>query len=185
MKYCLAQFKKEIPSIEGVTMLPGGLSLYQVFQVEDSVWNVTFPPDNIPYEELTELEATEGTKFVSIIKDFRNAYSDCEGLEPDEDQLEKRKTRVFYTDELFEATLSLMKKHSIRRIKDEFDSRDSREGEEDLINSINSCSTIREVNLKREHLLGISMPKAQLLELGEWDEETNSRTTQTDYNLGF
>lgn len=185
MKYCMAQFKKEIPSLEGVSMLPGSLSMYQFFEVQDSVWEDTFPPEGITYVELSELEATEAVKFVSIIKDFRNAYSDVEGLEPDEDQLEKRKTRVYYTDELFEATVSLMKKHTKRLIQDEFDTRESRDEEQALLDTIEECTTVRELNLKREELLGISMPKAQLQELGEWDDETNSRITPTDYNLGF
>lgn len=185
MKYCLAQFKKEIPNIEGVTQLPGGLSMYQIFQVEDSLWETSFPSEDIPYVELSELEATEACKFVGIIKTFRNAYSDDEGLDPDEDQLEKRKTRVYYTDEIFEATVSLMKKHCTRRIQDEFLTRDSNEGEQALLDQVEACTTVRELNQLREDLLGISMPKAQLQELGDWDDETNSRISQTDYNLGF
>lgn len=191
MKYCIATFKKEIPNVTGVT-LRTSLAFYQVFQVEDSAWPA-FPENyNVPWEEITELEATEAVKFYGEVRGYRSAYSDEEGLEPDADYLAKgqRKTRVYITDEIEAAVISLMRKVSKKVIVDEFDRRvaeegSDRTGEDAALAQFDACTTIKELNQVREDLLGVQMPKAQLLELGLWDEESNTRIGQTDYSFGF
>ena len=185
MKFCIARFEREIPAIEGMQLVVS-LDHYSIFRMTDTAWEL-FLKDAVPYEEITELEATEAWKYYGDVRGYRSAYSDVEGLEPDPESLAKgkRKTKVYITPEIEAAVVLLMKRIFKKNIQDEFNIRESREGEETLLNMIDGLSTIRELNYKREELLGIEMPKAQLQELFIWDDETNSRIGRHQFTLGF
>ena len=70
-------------------------------------------------------------------------------------------------------------------IQDVYDTRDNRDGEDALLEEVDGLTNIRDINRKREEYLGIEMPRAQLRELGLWNEETGSRDGVCDYSLGF
>lgn len=185
MKYYIARFDKEIPSIASMQIL-SSTDNYTVIKIQEEHID-NFPFDSVSWEEITEFEATIATKFYGETRPYRSAYSDVEGLEPDEDELAKgkRKTKVYFTWEIYNATVSLMKRILKKNIQDEFDKRNSREGEQQLLNIIDNLTTIREINYKREELLGIEMAKPQLKELFLWDDETNSRIGRHQFTLGF
>jgi len=181
MRYCIARFEREIPTVEGVTHI-ASLTTYQIYSVDEDSWD-DFTGRGQPWEEITELEATQGTKFYGEVREYRKAYSLDEGLEPDED--ENGKTKVYFTDEIHAATVSLMKKVFKKMIQDVYDTRDDRDGEDALLEEVDGLTNIRDINKKREEYLGIEMPRAQLRELGLWDEEAGSRDGVCDYSLGF
>lgn len=185
MKFCIARFEREIPTIDGMQLVVS-LDHYSIFRMTDAAWDL-FPKDSVPYEEITELEATEAWKYYGEVRGYRSAYSDVEGLEPDPESLAqgKRKTKIYITSEIEAAVVLLMKRIFKKNVQDEFNTRESREGEETLLNMIDGLSTIRELNYKREELLGVEMPKAQLQELFIWDNETNSRVGRHQFTLGF
>ncbi len=175
MKHCIANFKREIPSIDGMQYVVS-LDHYSIFSMTEAAWE-QFPKDQVSYEEITELEATEAWKYYGDIRGYRSAYSDVEGLEPDPESLAagKRKTKVYITPEIEAAVILLMKRIFKKNVQDEFDTRTSREGEEAILNTIDGLSTIRELNYKKEEYLGTEMPKAQLQELFLWDNDSDSR----------
>jgi hypothetical protein len=78
-----------------------------------------------------------------------------------------------------------MKRIFKRNIKDEFDTRNSRDREEEILNIIDSLQTIREISYKREEFLGTEMTKTQLQELYIWDNATNSRVGRHQFTTGF
>ena len=112
-KYFITKFYRYIPQIEGMTNITGVDNLNIIKASSDSVLEqLAAHPDQISFMEITELEATQATKFYGETRGYRKAYSDSEGLEPDADELAngKRKTKVYITPELEAATISLMKK---------------------------------------------------------------------------
>lgn len=185
MRYFIINFKKEVPNISGMKMITS-LNTYSVFSFENDQGIAQIPSD-VRVEEIEELEATEGVKFYGQPNDHRRAYSDVEGLEPDPDELAKgkRKTKIYFTPQIYKATLKLMKRIFINVIKDELDRRGDHTREKELVDFVNSLKTIKEVNIERERLIGIEMPKSQAIELGLWDTEKNRRKGDVDYGFDF
>lgn len=185
MKYYIAHFKNAIPQIEGMKIITC-YDMYSIISLEDEQ-SLIFIPKDVHVEEITEIEGTVAWKFYGISRDFRKAYSDIEGLEPDADELAKgsRRTKVYITPEINDATISLMKRIFRCRIIEEFDTRESRDGEEEILEMIDSLTTIKDLNIKREELLDIEMPRVQAIEMGLWDEQTNQRIKPVNYNYGF
>lgn len=185
MKYCIANFRKAIPLSNDLKIL-SAFDNYQIYQVSDELFN-NFAQFGVPYEEITEFEATVAIKFYGEVRPYRSAYSDVEGLEPDPESLAqgKRKTKVPFTAEIYNATAQLMKRIFKRNIIDIFDSREDRTGEQEILDLIDSLTTIRDISYHRERLLGIEMSKTQLRELFLWDEETDSRRGRHQFIPGF
>lgn len=173
MRYLIANFKNEIPTIEGMRRV-NAFMVYSLFEMTEEAWN-EFPFESVSWEEVTELEATEGWKFYSEVRGYRSVYPDVEGGE---------KTRVEITPEIEESTIMLMKRVFKKMVQDEFDNRESREGEESILSEIEGLSSIAELNIKREEYLGIQMPVPQAKEMGLIDEN-GLRNPPVDYGLGF
>lgn len=180
MKYFIIRFYKEVPQIVGMTPL-GWLDSYGLFSVTDDVEAVVLALD-VSKEEISEDEALTGSKFYGISRDYRKAYSQVEGLEPDEEG--GFKTKVYHTDHTKAVTLSLMKKITKRRIIDEFNRRENQNGKESLLTSIDAASSIWDLNLLREDLLGVEMPVYQAIEMGLADQN-GLRIVPVDYSKGF
>lgn len=185
MKYYIARFEREIPNIPGMSIVVS-LDNYSIFKLTDEAV-AQFPHDTVPWEEITEIEGTVAWKYYGEVRPYRSAYSDVEGLTPDPESLAagKRKTKIPFNWDTYNATVLLMKRIFKRNVQDEFNTRESRDGEEQILNMIDSLSTIRELNYKREELLGVEMPKTQLQEMFLWNEETNSRVGRHQFTLGF
>lgn len=185
MKYYIVKFYKEIPAIPGMT-LGSSFDNYTIIKLTPEAVDV-FPFDSYPWEEITEIEATIACKFYGEARPYRSAYSDLEGLQPDPESLAKgkRKTKVYFDWDTWNATILLMKRIFKRNIIDEFNTRNSRDGEQEILNMIDSLETIKQINYKREELLGIEMTKHQLQELFLWDNETESRIGRHQFTLGF
>lgn len=179
MAYCIANFKRTFPS--GVKLI---CSFDNYSIVEASEFSVF---DGVSHEEITEFEATVASKFYGEVRPYRSAYSDVEGLEPDPESLAqgKRKTKVLFTAEIYTATVILMKRIFKRNVMDVFAEREDKNGEQELIDFIDSLQTIREIAYHKERLLGTEMSKTQLRELYLWDETTNSRKGRHQFTLGF
>lgn len=183
MRYFLANFKRNIPQgISQVTSMSG----FQIYSVSDEMLE-TNPFDGVTHEEIPEIEGTVAWKFYGEVRGYRSAYSDVEGLEPDADELAKgkRKTKVYHTPETEAATLSLLKRVFRLNVQEIFDARDNRDGEQEILNAIESCTTAKEIAYKKEELLGIEMSRTQLRELFMWDEATDSRIGKMHFILGF
>jgi len=180
MKYFIVRFYKEVPQITGMQMLVW-LDSYGIFSVTAEA-EAELVELGVSMEEITEAEATIGPKFYSESREYRKAYSEVEGLEPDEEG--GSKTTVYHTDETKAVTLSLMKKITKRRIVDEYNRREDQTGKEDVLASIDACTSIWDINILREDLLGVEMPLTQAQALGLADEN-KIRTTPVDYNKGF
>jgi hypothetical protein len=180
MKYFIIRFYKEVPQIVGMTSFTW-LDSYGIFSAtaEAEAELLTL---NLSMEELTEDEALIGSKFYSISREFRKAYSVVEGLEPDEEG--GSKTKVYHTDHTKEVTLSLMKKITKRRIVDEFNRREDQTGKESILTSIDAAATIWDLNILREDLLGVEMPVYQAQEMGLLNEN-GIRIVPVDYSKGF
>ena len=185
MRYCIANFKKTIPNIEGMSVVTS-FSHYAMFKLTEEAWE-NFPFDQVSWEEVTEIEGTQACRYYGEVRGYRSAYSDVEGLTPDPDELAKgkRKTKVYITPEIEQATISLMKRVFKKIVLDEFEQRDNQTGKEELIAFIDTLSSIKEINYDRERLLGIEMPKTQLDELMLWDHTTNSRIGRMYFTIGF
>ena len=180
MKYFIIRFQREVPQIEGMTLIIW-LDSYGIFSVtEEALAEVESL--NVSKEEISENEALVGTKFYGVSRDYRSAYSSVEGLTPDEEG--KDKTKVYHTEETKAAALSLMKKISIKRVLDEYARRSDNTGREEVISSLEAASTIWDLNILREDLLGVEMPMYQAIELGLATED-KIRTSPVDYNKGF
>ena len=151
---------------------------------EESAEN--FPAD-ITYEQITELEGTTAWRFYGENRDYRSAYSDVEGLEPDADALAqgKRKTKVYFTPEITAAVVSLMKRIFKGNVNDVYAAREDQSGKEDLLAFIDSLNTISEITYHKERLLGTEMGKTQLKDLFLWDNNFDSRIGRHYYQLGF
>lgn len=185
MKYCIANFRREIPLGPELKRI-SAFDNYQIFEVSDALFE-NFGNFNVPYEEITEFEATVAVKFYGEVRPYRSAYSDVEGLEPDPESLAqgKRKTKVPFTEDIYNATVQLMKRIFRRNVIDIFDTREDRTGEEEILALIDSLTTIRDISYHRERLLGIEMSKTQLRELYLWDDELDSRRGRHQFIPGF
>lgn len=180
MKYFIIRFQREVPQIEGMTPIIW-LDSYGIFSVSEEALD-TVEALEVSKEEITEAEATIGVKFYGVSRDYRSAYSSVENLTPDEEG--KDKTKVYHTDESVAAALGLMKKISKNRVIDEYNRREDQSGKEEVLLSIENASTIWDLNILREDLLGVEMPIYQAMEMGLADEN-KMRTTPVDYNKGF
>ena len=78
-----------------------------------------------------------------------------------------------------------MKRIFKANVRDVFAERGTHEGEQELLDHIDTLNTIRELSYERERLLGTEMSKTQLRELYLWDEEKDKRVGQHHYLLGF
>ncbi len=83
MKYFIVRFYKEVPQIIGMTSI-GWLDSYGIFSATTEA-EAELLALNLSMEEITEDEVLIGAKFYSISREFRKAYSNVEGLEPDEE----------------------------------------------------------------------------------------------------
>jgi hypothetical protein len=180
MKYFIIRFSREVPQIEGMTLLTW-LDSYGVFSVTAQA-ETELLALNANMEEISEAEATTGVQFYAISRDYRKAYSAVEGLEPDEEG--GSKTTINHTDNTRAVTLSLMKKIAKRRIVDEFNRREDQTGKETVLASVDACTSIWDMNILREDLLGTQMPVYQAREMGLLDEFDN-RIIPIDYSKGF
>jgi len=181
--FVIARFRREIPNIQGMRMIVA-LDNYQIFQVtSDALLNW---PQNIEYEEITEIEGTTAWKFYGEVRPYRSAYSDIEGLVPDSTNSNGvNKTKVPFNWEIYNSVVSLMKRIFKRNIKDIYEERGSTEGQQEILDMIDNLNTIREISYERERLLGTEMSKTQLKELFLWDDERNSRIGKHQFTLGF
>ena len=180
MKYFIIRFYREIPNIIGMTSLIF-LDSYGVFSVTQEAES-ELADLNLSMEEISEDEALIGIRFYAISRDYRKAYSASEGLEPDEEG--GTKTKVYHTDHTKEVTLSLMKKITKRRIVDEFNRREDQTNKDSVLASVDSCTSIWDINILKENLLGAEMPVYQAAEMGLLDG-TGRRIVPVDYNKGF
>jgi hypothetical protein len=180
MKYFIVRFYKEVPQITGMTSI-GWFDSYGIFSVTTDA-EAELLALNVSNEEITADESTIGAKFYGISREYRKAYSAVEGLEPDEEG--GSKTKVYHTDHTRSVTLSLMKKITKRRIVDEFNRRENRTGEDSLLTSIDAATTIWDLNILREDLLGVEMPVYQAQEMGLLNE-SGLRIVPVDYSKGF
>lgn len=180
MKYFIIRFYKEVPQITGMTSI-GWLDSYGIFSVTAEAEAELVALD-LSMEEVTEDEVLIGSKFYGISREFRKAYSQVEGLEPDEEG--GSKTKVYHTDYTKQVTLSLMKKISKRRIVDEFNRRENQTGKESILTSVDAAATIWDLNILREDLLGVEMPVYQAAEMGLLNEN-GTRIVPVDYSKGF
>ena len=180
MKYFIIRFSREVPQIEGMTLLTW-LDSYGIFSVTAEAETELLALE-ANMEEISEAEATTGVKFYAISRDYRKAYSATEGLEPDEEG--GSKTTVYHTEATRAVTLSLMKKIAKRRIVDEFNRREDQTGKETVLASVDACTSIWDMNILREDLLGTQMPVYQAREMGLLDEFDN-RIIPIDYSKGF
>lgn len=184
MKYGIARFRRYIPQIEGMRVIVS-FDNYSILQITEEALD-NFPGD-IRFVEVSEYAATECWKFYGEVRGYRSAYSDVEGLEPDPDELAKgkRKTKIYFTQEIYDGVKELMSKIMKANVADVFDTRENRDGEQVIYDEIDSYTTIRELCYGKEKYLGVEMSKTQLLEMGLWDIETNSRIGKMNYLLGF
>lgn len=181
--FVLANFKREIPQIEGMRLV-AALDHYQIFEVTTEALQLW--PESVPYEELTDIEGTTAWKYYGEVRGYRSAYSDIEGLVPDKQNSRGvNKTNVPFTQEIYDAVVTLMKRILKKNISDVFAERGNNDGEEQLLSYIDTLSTIRDISYEREKLLGIEMSKTQLRELFLWDEEFDRRKGKHHYILGF
>lgn len=184
MIYGIAHFKKELPNFTGFQLI-ASFDNYSIFSMTDE--SVESFPASIKYEQITELEGTTAWRFYGENRSYRSAYSDVEGLEPDADALAqgKRKTKVYYTPEITQSVVTLMKRILKGNINDVYALREDKTGQEDLLTFVESLNTISEITYHKERLLGTEMGKTQLSSLYMWDEDSNSRIGRHYYQLGF
>ena len=180
MKYFIIRFYKEVPQITGMTSI-GWFDSYGIFSVTAAA-EADLLALNVSNEEITADEAIIGAKFYGISRDYRKAYSAVEGLAPDEEG--GTKTKVYHTDETRAVTLSLMKKITKLRIIDEFNRREDQTNKESVLASVDACTSIWDINILREDLLGVEMPLYQATQMGLTDQ-TGNRINPVDYNKGF
>lgn len=179
MAYYIAKFKRYVPS--GVREIVS-YDYYSIIETDDP--NTL---NDVSHEEITDYEATVAFKFYGEVRPYRSAYSDVEGLEPDPDELAKgkRKTKIYITPEIDAGRILLMKRIFKRNVLDVFSEREDQTGKEEILAMIDGLTTVKDICYKKEELLGIEMSKTQLLELGCWDEATNSRIGRMVFTLGF
>jgi hypothetical protein len=177
------KFYKEIPTVAGIQLL-SAFDGYNIIEIADDV--------ECPYlneysnVELTEDEVLHGQRFYAEGREYRSAYSDLEGLQPDADEIAKgkRKTKVYHTKDTEAATISLKKKILTRNVLDEFATREDQTGKDELLVEIEALTTIKDALIWREEKLGIQMPYPLLKELGLMDPD-NNRLTPMKYGIQF
>ena len=201
-KYFITQFYRYIPQIEGMTNITAVDNLNIIKVSSDSVLEqLAAHPDQLSFMEITELEATQATKFYGETRGYRKAYSDVEGLEPDADELAngKRKTKVYITPELEAATISLMKKAFHFHIDEEMACRHlgeydlygnprpehSEEKHNELKAIVDGLTTIDEIVEAREAILGIEMCKDLAQRKGLWNDERDVRINKVVFGVQF
>ena len=180
MRYFIIRFYREIPNIIGMTSLIF-LDSYGVFSVTPEA-EAELAELNLSMEEISEDEALIGIKFYAISRDYRKAYSASEGLEPDEEG--GFKTKVYHTEHTKNVALSLMKKITKRRIVDEFNRREDQTNKDSVLSSVDACTSIWDLNILREDLLGVEMPVYQAVSMGLFNEN-GLRKVPVDYSKGF
>jgi hypothetical protein len=181
--YYAVKFDREIPNVDGIQLLTA-FDRYNFIAVDDGV---TCPYlDQYPNVELTEDEVLHGSKFYAEGRDYRSAYSDLEGLQPDADEIAKgkRKTKVYHTEDTKAATISLKKKILTRNVLDEFATREAQTGKDELLAEIDAIDNIKDILVWREEKLGIQMPYPLLKELGLMDSD-NNRLHPMKYGIQF
>jgi hypothetical protein len=210
MNYYLTKFFRYIPNIDGMTVITGvdnfnivslatdtaiaTLSAYEAHPFEGI-------PKTIPMVELTEVEALSAHKFYAETRGYRKAYSDLEGLEPDADELAKggRKTKIYLTDDMTAATISLMKKAHKLHIDQEMEDRrlglPNLDGTErpaydadkhaELLTQADSLSSIDDHVEARETVLGLEMSKDLASRKGLWDDTRNARKEKVKFGYQF
>jgi hypothetical protein len=182
-KYYAVRFEREVPTVEGMTLsssLDGG---YTICHFEDSV---EFPFGNLPNVELTEDEATVGIRFYGEGRDYRKAYSDIEGLVPDNDTSDGSapRTKVYHTEASIAATLGIKRKILMRMIEDEYSARDDQTGKAELISELNALETVHDMLVWREQKFGIEAPVPTQRAAGMLDENGN-RINKMKYGVQF
>jgi hypothetical protein len=180
MKYFIIRFYREIPNIIGMTSLIF-LDSYGVFSATPEA-EAELDELNLSMEEISEDEAWIGIRFYAISRDYRKAYSVVEGLEPDEEG--GSKTKAYHTEHTKDVTLSLMKKITKRRIVDEFNRREDQTNKDSGLASVDACTSIWDINILRENLLGVEMPIYQAVDMGLFNEN-GLRKVPVDYSKGF
>jgi hypothetical protein len=180
MKYFLIRFYKEVPQIEGMLSITW-FDSYGIFSLTSEA-EQEIQELNLSMEELSEDEALIAPKFYGISREYRKAYSEEEGLVPDEEG--GSKTKVFHTEHTKAVTLSLMKKITKKRIIDEFNRREDQTNKDSVLASVEAAASIWDLNILREDLLGVEMPVYQAAELGLCDENGH-RVVPVDYSKGF
>jgi hypothetical protein len=180
MKYFIIRFYREIPNITGMTSLIF-LDSYGVFSATPEA-EAELAGLNLSMEEISEDESWIGIRFYSVSRDYRKAYSAAEGLEPDEEG--GSKTKVYHTEHTKEVTLSLMKKIAKRRIVDEFNRREDQTNKDSVLASVDACTSIWDINILKENLLGVEMPVYQAVDMGLFNEN-GLRKVPVDYSKGF
>lgn len=184
MKYYIANFKSFIPDIPGLNMITS-YDRYQIITLDNE--DILSQLNGVRIEEISEYEGTVAWKWYGVTRGYRKTYSDLEGLEPDPEELVKgqRRTKVYITPENEVGAVQLMKRVFKNRVKDEFDTRSTRDTEQEILNRIDSCLTIADICILREELLDIEMPKDLAIKLDLWDMENNKRKKEVDYIYGF
>ena len=181
--FVLARFRREIPQITGMRLVVA-LDNYQIYELQES--SLSEWPENVSYEIIPDIEGTTAWRFYGEVRPYRSAYSDVEGLVPDKQNSRGvNKTNVPFDWDIYNATVSLMKRIFKGNVRDVFSERGTHEGEQELLDHIDTLNTIRELSYERERLLGTEMSKTQLRELYLWDEEKDKRVGQHHYLLGF
>ncbi len=202
MAYYLAKFFRYIPQIDGMQVITcvDNFNIINITTAE-ALSALQAHPDNIPFVELTEEEATQASKFYGETRGYRKAYSDLEGLEPDAEELAKgsRKTKVYLTPQLEKAVISLMKKafkfHVDIEMEDRKKGKLDLEGKkrkdydksmhDELEKMSKRMNTIKEIAEAREDVLGIEMSKDLAKKLGRWDDTKDARKAKTNYGYKF
>lgn len=189
MKYILAKLTSEYPSInapevEGLRLIGGvdSLSIYEV--PDDKIWKI---PSVFLFTEIEEQEALHFSKFHCEGRQYRLAYSDVEGLEPDEDELAKgkRKTKIYMDEECEHCVLNFMKKVAKFEVELVYMNRSNTLTKQMVLNEIDSIQTRNDMFIWKEKMLGVEMPKAVAQSLNLWDDTANQRIDIVDHSLGF
>ncbi len=181
--FVLANFKREIPQITGMRMVVA-LDNYQIFELPEA--SLSEWPSTVEYEVIPHIEGATAWRFYGEVRPYRSAYSDVENLIPDKQNSRGvNKTNVPFTWDIYNAVVSLMKRIFKRNIKDVFAERGDHTGEQEILDFIDTLTTIRQLSYERERLLGTEMSKTQLKELYLWDDEKDRRIGQHHYLLGF
>ncbi len=166
MKYFLVHFKREVPQIEGMKLVIG-IETHIIISLTPE-GEAIFPFDDYKWTELTEAEATTGVLFYGCVKTYRKAYADDGGAEAG------AKVKVNMTAAKAKVAISLMRKLTTCMVEDVFHERDE-EVDQALLDEIQACKNMRELNLFRENKLGLEMPSHQAEELGLVDVQGNRK----------
>ena len=182
MSFYAVKFTKEIPSTDILDFKSShdGFALINIKDPSYTGYRLYY------HTALTEEEYNIGSLFYDECREYRSAYSDVEGLEPDPESLAqgKRKTKVYKTPEIESITTSLMKKITKLRIKEEFDSRQDRSNEISIVAELDACTTIKQVCWFLEKYFGREVPWPLAREAGLIDSE-NRRINPPIWGVKF